>query len=208
MGFKVKGLYIHLSLCFLYDKFPFIAFTFPLLDEESMMPTIRLEDDVFKGLQQLAKPFVDSPNSVVRRLLEERGILQSQETTGAVETRSRVNTRKSVSTTANGLTPQSVYESYLQVVLAKELNGRGHKRDVTHAVLKRMMKDGHIGPADQELVKTGETKAENTIAWARNALKDRGFISRISPHGIWELTAEGKDLANKIVPPKSRADIP
>jgi len=65
-----------------------------------------------------------------------------------------------------------------------------------------MMKDGHIGPADQEIVSTGETKAENTIAWARNALKDRGHISRISPRGIWELTAEGKDAASNITLPK------
>jgi len=69
-------------------------------------------------------------------------------------------------------------------------------------ICKRMMKDGHIGPADQELVMTGETKAENTIAWARNALKDRGHISRISPRGIWELTAEGKSTAGQVVLPK------
>ena len=169
-----------------------------------MMPTIRLENDVFQGLQQLAKPFVDSPNAVIRRLLEERGVLKRQETNGSTETRSRVFPRKPVGVTANGLTPQSVYEDYLLVVLAKELSGRGHKRDATHAVLKRMMKDGHVGAADQELVSTGETKAENTIAWARNALKDRGFISRISPHGIWELTAEGIEAASKVVLPKPR----
>lgn len=167
-----------------------------------MMPTIRLEDDVFQGLQQLAKPFVDSPNSVIRRMLEERGVLKRQETNGSTEARSRVFPRRAVRATANGLTPQPVYEDYLLVVLTKELSGRGHKRDVTHAVLKRMMKDGHIGSADQELVSTGETKAENTIAWSRNALKDRGFISRISPHGIWELTAEGIEAANKVVLPK------
>ena len=167
-----------------------------------MMPTIRLEDDVFQGLQQLAKPFVDSPNSVIRRLLEEHGVLKRQEPAGLPEGHTRKSRSKHSGTTANGLTPQSVYEDYLVAVLAKELNGRGHKRDATHAVLKRMMKDGHIGAADQELVSTGETKAENTIAWARNALKDRGFISRISPHGIWELTAEGRDATSKITLPK------
>jgi predicted CopG family antitoxin len=168
-----------------------------------MMPTIRIEDDVFKGLQQLAKPFVDSPSSVIRQLLEERGVLKAQDTNGAADSHARESRSRSVGTTANGLTPQPVYESYLHVILAKEFSGRGHKRDVTHAVVKRMMKDGHIGPADQEIVSTGETKAENTIAWARNALKDRGQISRISPRGIWELTAEGKDTANKVVLPKS-----
>jgi hypothetical protein len=54
---------------------------------------------------------------------------------------------------------------------------------VTHAIVKRMMKDGHIGAADQELVSTRETKAENTITWARNALKQRGHINRASNRG-------------------------
>jgi restriction endonuclease Mrr len=67
-----------------------------------------------------------------------------------------------------------------------------------------MMKDGHIGAADQELVSTGETKAENTITWARNALKSRGHISRTSPRGIWELTPEGREAAGKLALPKPR----
>ena len=34
---------------------------------------------------------------------------------------------------------------------------------MTYIIVKRITKDGHIGAADQELVSTGETKAENTI---------------------------------------------
>ena len=155
------------------------------------MPTIRLDQDVFEGLQQLAKPFVDSPSMVIRRLLEERGVLKK----AAI---AQKNTRRA----ADALTPQLAYENYLLLVLAKEFNGQGHKRDVTHAIVKRMMKDGHIGAADQELVSTGETKAENTITWARNALKQRGYINRAARRGIWELTPEGKSAASKIVLPK------
>jgi hypothetical protein len=148
------------------------------------MPTIRVDQDVFEGLQQLAKPFVDSPGRVIRRLLEERGVLRA-----AAKAPGRVRLAP------DALTPQTVYEDYLLYVLAKDFGGQGHKRDVTHAIVKRMMKDGFIGAADQELVSTGETKAENTITWARNALKDRGHISRTSPRGIWELTAEGRTAA-------------
>ena len=151
------------------------------------MPTIRIDQDVFEGLQQLAKPFVDSPSNVIRRLLEERGVL-----------RAAARAPKSLRTAPDALTPQAIYEDYLLHILAKEFDGQGHKRDVTHAIVKRMMKDGHIGAADQELVSTGETKAENTITWARNALKQRGYISRAAPRGIWELTPEGKDAAGKV----------
>jgi hypothetical protein len=154
------------------------------------MPTIRLAQDVFEGLQRLAEPFVDSPSSVIRRLLENQGVLK------------KLPAKSPPPASPNALTPQSTYESYLLLVLSKEFDGRGHKRDVTHAIIKRMMKDGHIGAADQELVSTGETKAENTITWARNALKQRGYISRAARRGIWELTAEGKSEAAKVDLPK------
>jgi len=157
------------------------------------MPTIRLDQDVFEGLQKLAQPFVDSPSRVIRRLLEERGVLLPKTEVG-----------KGPRLAPDALTPQSIFERYLLLVLAKEFDGHAHKRDVTHAILKRMMKDGHIGAADQELVSTGETKAENTITWARNALKQRGYINRAARRGMWELTAEGKEAAGKVVLPKPR----
>ena len=152
------------------------------------MPTIRIEQDVFEGLQKLAKPFVDTPSMVIRGLLEERGVVSK-----------KAEQQNSPRTAPDALTPQATYEKYLLLVLLKEFDGSGHKRDVTHAIVKRMMKDGHIGAADQELVSTGETKAENTITWARNALKQRGYISRAARRGIWELTPEGKSAASKIV---------
>ena len=155
------------------------------------MPTIRLDQDVFEGLQQLAKPFVDTPSMVIRRLLEDRGLLK------------KVAMKKNEAPPLDTLTPQSIYEKYLLAILAKEFDGQGHKRDVTHAIVKRMMKDGLIGAADQELVSTGETKAENTITWARNALKQRGYIDRASRRGMWELTPEGRSAAGKVALPRS-----
>ena len=34
-----------------------------------MVPTIRVDDEVYERLQKAAKPFVDTPNSALRRLL-------------------------------------------------------------------------------------------------------------------------------------------
>jgi len=151
------------------------------------MPTIRLDQDVFEGLQKLAQPFVDSPSMVIRRLLENQGVLK------------KLPVKSAPPPAANALTPQAAYESYLLLVLLKEFDGRGHKRDVTHAIVKRMMKDGYIGAADQELVSTGETKAENTITWARNALKQRGYIDRTARRGMWQLTPGGRTAAGNVV---------
>ena len=157
------------------------------------MPTVRVDDEVFEGLQKLAKPFVDTPSSVIRRLLEEKGVLAK------VTRQADKGSASEKDAAAEGLTPQSTYEHYLLTTLDRDFNGRAHKRDVTQAVIEKMQADGLIGAADLEFVATGETKAENTIAWGRNALKERGYISKLSARGIWELTPEGRAAAKHTV---------
>ena len=156
------------------------------------MPTIRIDDEVFAGLKRLAEPLVDTPNSVIRRLLEAKGILER-----------KLPVSKPVAVKPSGeqtreQTPQSVYEENLLAVLAEQFNGRGNKKDVTLAVVERMMKRGLIPAADMEFVATGETKAENKISWGRNALKDRGLLRADAPRGVWELTPEGRATSRSV----------
>lgn len=162
------------------------------------MPTVRVANDVFEGLKKLAEPFVDTPSSVIRRLLEDKGVLEKS-------TRPPSNIQQlEVSDAESGLTPQSTYEKYLLATLDRDFNGRAHKQEVTLAVIEKMRSDGLINAADLELVATGETKAENTISWGRNALKERGYISKVSIRGIWELTPEGRRAAKPVVLTKAR----
>jgi len=165
------------------------------------MPTIRIDDDVFEGLKKLAEPFVDSPNAVVRRLLIEKGILK--------ESAARIRPAPAPRSTAERVltpsrTPQAIYEQFLLVTLERDFGGSGDKRRVTQAAIERMVKQGFIGPADLELVATGETKAENTITWGRNALKNRGLIRRGSKRGIWELSEEGRAEAGTLELPRGK----
>mgnify|MGYP003577555517 CR=1 FL=1 len=161
------------------------------------MPTVRLEDDVFEALKKLAEPFVDTPSTVVRRLLEEKGVLSKRTPDSITKLAAKAYRRN-----GQALTPQATYEIFLLHVLAREFGGKGHKRDVTHAVIRLMQNRGLNGAADLDPVASGETKAENTITWARNALKDRGLISRLSARGIWELTAEGHKTGAEVILPK------
>ncbi len=159
------------------------------------MPTIRVEHDVFEGLKSLAEPFTDTPNTVIRRLLQERGVI-SQAPVLPPASRSQpqqapVTTKEAAHARGAGLTPQSVYETFLLHALSTQFKGEADKIDATRSVISLMKQHGFIGPADEVRVKTGETKAENTIAWGRNALKERGLISRNSRRGTWELTPKG-----------------
>ena len=152
------------------------------------MPTIRIDDAVFEGLKELAEPLVDTPSSVIRRLLEEKGVLHRP-----VPPRKPAPEKEKPAD--EGQTPQSVYEQHLLQVLLEKFDGRGSKKDVTLAVIERMMKRRLISAGDLEFVSTGETKAENKLSWGRNLLKNRGLIRGDAPRGIWELTAEGRAVA-------------
>jgi hypothetical protein len=57
-----------------------------------------------------------------------------------------------------------------------------------------------LSEADRVHVSSGETRAENTIAWGRNALKERGLISQASPRGTWELTEHGMKEGLSVTP--------
>lgn len=146
------------------------------------MPTIRLEPEVYDALKKLAEPFVDTPSSVIRRLLEESGHLQKRLSPSA----------RTPPKPEPDATPQAVYEDLILKVLAEQFKGRGDKRSVTLAIIEKMQKQNLLKPADLELVATGETRAENAIAWGRNALKQRGLIKGNSERGIWELSPEGR----------------
>ena len=163
------------------------------------MPTIRIDDEVFEGLKQLAEPFVDTPAAVIRRLLIEKGILKAEQLKVKALPRSLPSVERALTPP---LTPQAVYEQFLLATLAQDFAGRGGKREVTQATIQKMVKQGFISPADLELVATGETKAENTITWGRNALKNRGLIDRGSRRGIWELTEEGMEAGRAVQLPK------
>ena len=152
------------------------------------MPTVRLDHEVYDALKQLAEPFVDTPSSVIRRLLEERGLLDKKAAPAAPPPPNRDLEP----------TPQLVYEEFLLKVLDEQFKGRGDKRSVTLAIVERMQKQKLLRAADLELVATGETRAENAIAWGRNALKERGLLERRSPRGIWQLSAEGRVAAKRL----------
>ncbi len=166
------------------------------------MPTIRVEDDVFEGLKALAEPFTDTPNTVIRRLLLERGRPQKPDAEPSSAPARPHSAKVTNPLRADALTPQPVYETFLLHVLGIKFNGSAEKAEATRAVIDLMKQHGFIGAADEELVQTGETKAANTIAWGRNALKERGLISRNSQRGCWELTPKGLAESRDLVLPR------
>lgn len=174
-----------------------------------MMPTIRVDQDVIQGLKELAEPFDDTPNTVVRALLElakSAGIRKASDLAARISPGPDTSTAEKATeqkpARRGSLTPQQTYEAFLLHVLGTKFDGSAHKHEVTKAVVELMTTRGFINAAELERVSTGETRADNTVAWARNNLKERGLIKRISIRGIWELTPEGIEKAKHILLPR------
>jgi len=163
------------------------------------MPTIRIEDDVMEGLKKIAEPFADTPNSVIRRLLQERGVLAKSESpatsTAASLPRADINAEPAA-------TPQRICEPYLLHVLNTKFKGRATKQEATEAAIEALKSRGFLGTADFDPVSSGESRIANTIAWSRNALKEQGLIKRDTPKGIWELTDKGMERGSNVILPR------
>src|SRR5512137_1337867 len=155
-----------------------------------MSPTIRIDDDVYKGLQKLARPFEDTPNSIIRRLLEKSGVL-------APEGKTREGKRFEKKGKPKGV-PQPILEKWLLFILESKFKGAADRTAVIESVMTLLENNKLLTEADYEKVSTGETRVENRIAWARNGLKKWGLLRADSEVGHWELTEKGRQEASKL----------
>jgi hypothetical protein len=148
-----------------------------------VVPTIRVDDDVFKALQKKATPFVDTPNDVLRRMLG-LGFNQS----GQIRKARSGSARRG----SDEYTPQPHFRLPILRALV-DMGGRARMADVIERLpryvdLKR--------PGDFERTQSGAVLWENRAQWERLALIKRGLLKDDSPHGYWEITQEGRDLVS------------
>jgi hypothetical protein len=73
--------------------------------------------------------------------------------------------------------------------------GKGRKARIIHYIMTEGLLKTREG--DTQLRETSETKLENDLAWARQDLKDKGFLA-MPENGVWQLTNIGRDKLFKI----------
>lgn len=155
------------------------------------MPTIRIDDEVWKALKQLAEPFEDTPNDVLRRVLNLRQADSAKKNDHAAN--SVAPTMRAAAATKVSQTPQSAY----RLPIAKALVEMGGGAE-TAVVLRRvgeMMKDT-LNILDLDQIPNGETRWQNQAKWERKNMVLEGFLKRDSRHGYWEITDKGFDLVS------------
>lgn len=175
-------------------------------------PTIRIDDDVFDELKKHAEPFVDTPNTVLRRILglgevgmeqsgsgsdvslapEEKATLKRIGAATPRTTRQRRRrtkpTRPSRAKTGTILA-ESEYELPLLEIIA-EHGGRAAAREVLDELETRL--GDQLTDVDRQELTTGNVRWRNRAQFVRLRLIEQGDMVKDSPRGVWEISEQGR----------------
>ena len=167
---------------------------------------IQIDEEVWELLKERAEPFVDTPNSVIRRLLELPVATNGQvdgaaaavgEAVRAGTTRPRTRGRKarrrsnSVPRAQTGtILADDEYELPILAIL-DEHGGRAPTREVLDALGERL--GDRLMPADHESLASGDIRWRNRAQFVRLHLIESGDMQKGSPRGLWEITDKGRD---------------
>lgn len=171
-----------------------------------MSPSVELDEDIYEYLKKQAEPFTDTPNTVLRRLLQlddaSEADTQRPGSNGAAPRREpgsrakkRGGTRKSSGRTrapSGTLLPEQRYELPLLRALI-EAGGEAPYREVLESV-GRALSDEFM-PADHETLSSGSVRWHSRLQFVRLRLVERGEMDREAPRGIWRITEAGRRAA-------------
>jgi Mrr N-terminal domain len=159
-------------------------------------PTIEIDDETFELLKQNAEPLVDSPSTVLRRLL---GL--SHPSSGAAASASepaprspasrnpkRKGKRGSKRARSGSLLAESEYELPILQVLERH-GGRAPSREVVAEVGEIVA--SKLTEVDREDLSSGGLRWENRVHFTRLRLVERGELKKDSPRGVWEISEAG-----------------
>jgi len=165
--------------------------------------SIDLDDEVYEYLKAEAEPFVDTPNTVLRRLLgiDSSGKAASNVNSSAPTLASSRTTKvgkkeigkprapKRTRAASGTLLPEERYERPLLKVLA-DAGGQAPYRDVVEAVGRELKDD--LMPADTEKLTSGSVRWQSRLQFVRLRLIERGHLDKNAPRGVWAITAAGR----------------
>ena len=144
-----------------------------------MAPTIRIDDEVYAWLQGQARPFDDTPNSVLRRLAQ----------------LGEPDKAKSASPVERGRkTPQGAYRAPILKVLAK--HGGQAARMAVLSELERMLAK-QLTPYDKEDINSGDIRWQKSAEWEVRAMREAELLkpAKDGPRGYWVLSKSGEAAA-------------
>jgi len=147
--------------------------------------SIEIDDEVFAVLKHHAQPFVDTPNTVLRRLLGVDRVEGSpKEPAGKVEGPPKEPAGKA-GEHARRAAPGTLLPE------RDESGGRAPSREVVQAVGAALA--DRLTELDRQELTAGDVRWENRVAFVRLRLVERGELLRGSPRGTWEISDQGRE---------------
>jgi hypothetical protein len=173
-------------------------------------PTIRIDEEVFDELKKHAEPFIDTPNSVLRRLLglsearaatngssdrdleRDEGLGRSANEPGPSPSRHRrrrSKTPRAPRAKTGTILAEAEYEIPMLEVIA-EHGDLAAAREVLDELETRL--GGLLTEVDKEPLASGDIRWRNRAQFVRLRLVEQGDLVKNSPRGIWALTEQGR----------------
>jgi hypothetical protein len=167
-----------------------------------MPNSIEIDDEVFGFLQGKAKPFVDTPNSVLRRLLgfdstADQGAAPEDSPSPQLDESTHPDLKAGPIPTAGGRAPRGSIlpeEAYWLPALRYliEVGGEAPTREVVDAVGKEFDAQGRLSEVDKQQLRSGGIRWRTRAEFTRPHLVPRGYLDGDAPHGIWRITEQGR----------------
>lgn len=146
-----------------------------------MPQSIDIDDEVLEVLKRNAEPFVDTPNTVLRRLL---GIDRVRTSAAAADANQEDRVVRGT------LLPEREYEEPILRYL-DERGGRAPSREVVEAVGEALA--GKLTELDKLPLRSGGIRWHKRAAFVRLRLVERGELVGNSPRGTWEISDMGRE---------------
>lgn len=180
-----------------------------------MPKMIEVEDDVFRALQELAEPLIDSPNSVLRRILRLRAPAQETDSQPLPPHSSRPRHSQSAPDQPAGddkadesarsqwsdtqerpkrarrgtlLAETEYFRPILEAI--DEFGGSTAASRVIDRVGHKL--ESRFTEADRGLHDSGGMRWRKRTQFARLTLVNKGLMRSDSPHGLWEISDAGR----------------
>jgi negative regulator of replication initiation len=170
-----------------------------------MSPHIELDEEIFEFLKANAEPFVDTPNTVLRRLLgldsatigTAKPVVAANRPVDVSEPRGAKATKKTAKSAkpkrTRAATGTLLREERYELPLLKALEDAGGQapyRDVVDAVGRELKDD--LLPADFENLNSGAVRWQSRLQFVRLRLIERGYLDKNAPRGVWAITDAGR----------------
>lgn len=151
------------------------------------MPTIRIDDEVYEWLQKMARPFEDTPNSVLRRVAGLEGQPEKEEKMVPVRQISKVHGQ-------GAKTPQGAFRKPILTAL-KRFGGKGDRMRVLKEV-ESLMAD-QLTVFDKSDIDSGTIRWQKSAEWEVRVMREQGLLKQVSeaPRGVWAMTEKGAAAA-------------